>query len=211
MARKISLGTALLGVLLVAPAAWAECEPFSGTYTWETATISYQSTMVDDTTVYAEVSGTDGSFLGMSVIDLSGAEVTVGDVTIQMDGEVTEEQGALIKELSQTKEAAALRALVSALAGDENNKSRPEYLALVAIALVLGEGEGMPLFVVGNDCHGCCGPGCWGCHLLGNCYTDACKAHDTCVAQHGHLRCLGGLLRAIQSYFAECVGPIFGF
>lgn len=34
-----------------------------------------------------------------------------------------------------------------------------------------------------DQCHGCCGPGCWGCT---GCYTSACAAHDTCVAERGY-------------------------
>lgn len=206
---------------ITAPAAWAqstakpangEVTPgtalpagsLSGTYTWQSTTIRYQSVRTGNT-VESKIWGPNGQILATSHIDLSRVEVTVAGVTIKMDDEVTDEQAAAIESFSGTEEAAAIRAMASALAGTVSEQQKPAYLGLATLALTLGEGEGMPQFAVGNNCFGCCGPGCWGCHLLGDCYTDACRAHDACVAQHGHLKCLGGLLKAIRSYFEECV------
>lgn len=54
-----------------------------------------------------------------------------------------------------------------------------------------------------DDCHGCCGPGCWGCT---GCYTTACAAHDTCVGIYGayHETCIILFVAAVSSMCSEC-------
>ncbi|QGX41116.1 hypothetical protein [Permianibacter aggregans] len=68
-----------------------------------------------------------------------------------------------------------------------------------------------------GDCHGCCGPQCWGCTGI---WTDECWGHDSCVRDHGHLACLfdspvgNSLVDAIGSFLGaigELIGDLFGF
>lgn len=64
--------------------------------------------------------------------------------------------------------------------------------------------------LAGDDlsCLGCCGPGCWGCT---GCYTQACLAHDLCVAAFGILdpRCNSIVYFAALSAWC-CVGVDLG-
>ena len=49
-----------------------------------------------------------------------------------------------------------------------------------------------------NDCVGRCGMGCsW---MPWDAWTSECLEHDQCVANHGHLSCIGGLFEAAISY-----------
>jgi hypothetical protein len=110
-----------------------------------------------------------------------------------------------------TEEAALVRGLLYNLSLHRTEKNQKLLIGFAVIALLLGEGppEGASvgsspkikgqapatmqkvsyLKCTNNnsasfgDCHGCCGPGCWGCT---GCYTTLCLAHDNCVNDHGY-------------------------
>lgn len=128
--------------------------------------------------------------------------IRLGAVEIDSSSPITEEQGEMIAAFAATENATQLRKMVQALYLEAPGESR-YLLALTAMVMVVDAGAGAPA-QAGNDCFGCCGPGCWGCT---GCYTKACRAHDQCVKDHGHLdiRCLIGLIPAIWSLISECL------
>lgn len=183
-------------------------EMVSGTFTWEGVTLDYSGgTSEGGQRVTAVITAADGTVLAESEVTPDAAVATVAGVEVTSEAEISDEQAAVVAEFGKTDEAAAIRALASALAGARPVEQRAPVLGFIAIALTLGEGAGVPQLAIG-DCFGCCGPGCWGCWLLGKCYTLACVAHDACVAALGHTHplCLKLLLVAIKSYLKECLG-----
>ena len=177
----------------------------SGQFSWDDVTLEYSGGLSGQT-VTATIFGADGTVLAESVVTAEKTEVTIAGIQLTSQSEVTDEEAQGVAEFAATNEAAAIRALAASLAGAKAVDKRIDVLGFSAIALVLGEGAGMPQFAMA-DCFGCCGPGCWGCFLLGSCYTLACAAHDGCVANWGpkHPACLALLLVAIASYLAECL------
>jgi hypothetical protein len=116
-----------------------------------------------------------------------------------------------LSSFSITEEATLVRGLLYNLSLHRTDKNQKLLVGFAVIALLLGEGppEGasagsLPKIkgqahvtaqkvsylkcTTNNsanfgECHGCCGPGCWGCS---GCYTAACLAHDDCVNENGY-------------------------
>jgi len=126
--------------------------------------------------------------------------IRLGAVEIDSASPITEEQAEMIAAFAATEDATELRKMVQALYLEASAEKR-YLLALTAMVMVVDAGAGAPAQAA-DDCFGCCGPGCWGCT---GCYTKACRAHDQCVKDHGHLHCLLGLIPAIWSLIAECL------
>lgn len=221
MKTRMCLGVSFagfLGLLLVAGTAGAQVIPsagevtsataadgVAGTFEGEEITLDYESRITPDGQSTAIILQ-EGKVLAEAVIGAETAAVTLNGVEITAT-ELTDEESKIVADFTQTREAAAIRALVTALADQTPPESRAKIGGLIAIGMMLGEGPGARISGIGG-CFGCCGPGCWGCWLAGNCYTLACTAHDACVALWGHTdkRCLALLAVAIASYAKECLG-----
>jgi hypothetical protein len=183
----------------------AEDESISGRFSSADVTLDYASRMSSDGQALASVSGADGNVLAEAVVSRERATIIVAGVQITSETEVTEDEAMIVDAFSRTQEAAAIRALVTALADEIPPEARAKMSGLIAIGFMLGEGKGAR--TIFGDCFGCCGPGCWGCWLAGNCYTTACAVHDRCVELYGHKdrRCLALLAVAIVSYATQCL------
>ena len=180
----------------------------AGKFHWEELAVDYRGGVSEDgKTITATIVGSDGKTLTESIVTPDLVKVSVAGVEITSEAEITEDEAKRLADFAQSEEAAAIRALATALAGSAALENRTRLLGFTAAAIVLGEGPGAPQFAIGRDCFGCCGPGCWGCYLLGRCYTAACTVHDGCVAilGHTHPTCLKLLLVAIRSYLRECL------
>lgn len=149
----------------------------------------------------AEVSSESGGVFASGDFTRGGFTITLGDVKIDSTKPITQAQADAIAAFGKSQEAKVLRKLHQSLILETATADRHYVVALSALVMVADSGAGAPAQAA-NDCFGCCGPGCWGCT---GCYTDACRAHDQCVADHGHLRCLGGLIPAIGSLISECL------
>ncbi len=212
--------TCLLGILGFSGNAGAQTDPssgrltdtivaedgsISGRYSSEDITLSYFNRTSYDGQATASISGDDGNVLAEAMIDRERATVVIAGVYITSETEITEEEEKIVDAFSQTKEATAIRALVTALADEIPAEERGKMSGLIAIGMMLGEGPGAR--TIFGDCFGCCGPGCWGCWLAGNCYTRACAVHDGCVEAYGHKnkKCLALLAVAVASYVSQCL------
>lgn len=224
MRTRLCLGASfacLLGLLVAEGAAGAEttaassgrliADPIveddnvSGRFVYEDATVSYWSGISEDGRATASVSDADGKVLAEAMVSSESATVIVAGVQITSEYEPTDEEAKIVDAFTGTKEAAAIRALVTALADEIPVDARGKMSGLIAIGFMLGEGPGAR--AIFGDCFGCCGPGCWGCWLAGNCYTTACAVHDGCVALYGHTnkKCLALLAVAVASYVNNCL------
>ena len=148
----------------------------------------------------ASVSDAGGVFASAS-LTADGFRIRLGEVVIDSAKPITKEQAELLDAFSQSTQATSLRKLVQTLNLEVAPQERHYVAALAALVMFVDAGAGAPVQAA-NDCFGCCGPGCWGCT---GCYTDACREHDQCVADHGHLRCLAGLIAATKSLIEECL------
>src|SRR6185295_14166869 len=178
----------------------------AGKFYWDELAVDYRGGVGEDgKTVTSTIVGADGKTLAESVVTPDLVKVTVAGVEITSEKEITEDEAKILADFAQSEEAAAIRALATALAGSAEVEKRTKLLGFTTAAIILGEGPGAPQFAVARDCFGCCGPGCWGCYLLGRCYTLACAVHDGCVDLLGHLHpaCLKLLLVATRSCFRE--------
>jgi len=175
------------------------------TYSTSEASLAYQGQFFSnaqgapqsfDASVGSQKSGTfaEGSF------EKDHFRIRLGAVEIDSSSPITEEQAELIAAFAATDDATQLRKMVQALYLEAPGDAR-YLLALTAMVMVVDAGSGAQAQAA-DDCFGCCGPGCWGCT---GCYTKACRAHDQCVKDHGHLHCLLGLIPAIISLIGECL------
>ncbi|HYG62634.1 MAG TPA: hypothetical protein VEL74_08635 [Thermoanaerobaculia bacterium] len=181
----------------------------AGMFSWEEVPLGYSGEISEDGgRATALVTDAEGRVLAEAVIDEKGSTVILAGVKITSEEEISDQESARVAEFVDTKEAAAIRALATHLAGLTPAEKRDKLLGITAVALTLGEGRGVPevLLKAFGDCFGCCGPGCWGCYLAGNCYTGACAVHDGCVERlgHRHKTCLKLLAVAVASYILQC-------
>lgn len=182
-------------------------ERIDATYTTAEENLVYQGYYVRnaqgaaesfEATVSSESSGTfaTGSF------SRDHFQITLGKVVIDSSSPITEEQAAELEAFAKTEDATGLRKMLRALSVETASESSNYLVALTAMAMVIGNGDGGVAAQADDDCFGCCGPGCWGCT---GCYTNKCAQHDQCVKDHGHFhfRCLAKLIPAIFS-LVEC-------
>lgn len=212
--------TCLLGLLGLSGRAGAQTDPYggrladttqsqdgsiSGRFLAEEASLSYFNRTGYDGQAIANVSDGDGNVLAEAIIDRERATIIIAGIAITSETEITEEEERIVDAFSQTREAALIRSMVSALADEIPPEERGKMSGLIAIGMMLGEGPGARSIF--GDCFGCCGPGCWGCWLAGNCYTSACAVHDGCVERLGHKnkKCLALLAVAVASYVSQCL------
>jgi hypothetical protein len=190
---------------MLIPAETGRSQAIAGTYFWDDQVVTYESETTGEDMVTARVLDADGNTIAEGAVTSDTAMVELAGVKITSETEISEEEGMKLDSFLESKEAEVLRALATALAEDTPPEDRGSLVGLNAIAFIVGEGPGAYRTALGDDCFGCCGPGCWGCWLAGNCYTMACAAHDGCVEMYGHRRCLRLLAVAIVSYKKECL------
>jgi hypothetical protein len=133
-----------------------------------------------------------------------------------------------LSSFSVTEDAALVRGLLYNLSLYRTENNQKLLVGFAVIALLLGEGppevasvavpkmKGQVTAVAQKvsylkcstknsaafgACHGCCGPGCWGCS---GCYTAACLAHDNCVNENGYFTSASDALAVIAA--ASMVG-----
>jgi hypothetical protein len=187
------------------PAETGRSEAIAGTYFWDDQVVTYESETTREGTVTARVLDANSNTIAESTVTSDSATVVLGGVRITSETEISEEEGVKVDSFLVSKEAEVLRALATALAEATPPEGRGNLVGVNAIAFIVGEGPGAYRTALGDDCFGCCGPGCWGCWLAGNCYTKACAVHDGCVEMYGHRRCLKLLAVAVVSYKRECL------
>lgn len=190
---------------LLVPAETGRSEAIAGTYFWDDQVVTYESETTREGTVTARVLDANSNTIAESTVTSDSATVVLGGVRITSETEISEEEGVKVDSFLVSKEAEVLRALATALAEATPPEGRGNLVGVNAIAFIVGEGPGAYRTALGDDCFGCCGPGCWGCWLAGNCYTKACAVHDGCVEMYGHRRCLKLLAVAVVSYKRECL------
>lgn len=149
--------------------------------------------------------------------------------------ELSEEDRRKLEEFSRSNSAAIVREVLASIIRQKSRDGKDQLTGFLTIAMFLGEGPrasdvrqsnqscGTPSFVRASygpsaqmaqpslfpkvsrsmdDCYGCCAPGCIGCF----CYTEACGAHDGCVAVYGyfHAACNILFVFAVASMCAQC-------
>ena len=138
MKTKMRLGVSFagfLGLLLLAGTAGAQVIPsageltaatatdgVAGTFEGEEITLDYESRITRDGQSTAIILH-DGKVLAEAVIDAEKAVVTLNGVEIT-ETELTDEESKIVADFTQTREAAAIRALVTALADQTPPESR---------------------------------------------------------------------------------------
>jgi hypothetical protein len=165
--------------------------------------------------------------------DIMTVKFPTGNLIIDLVNKtlLPDSDGNALSSFSVTEDAALIRDLLFNLSLHRTDKNQKLLVGFAVIALLLGEGpdEGTmagplpkmkgsaPAFAQKvsylkcttnnsanfGECHGCCGPGCWGCS---GCYTAACLAHDNCVNDNGYFTTACDALAVIAA--ASMVGCV---
>lgn len=123
----------------------------------------------------------------------------------------SESESKALSSFLVTEDAAIVRGLLYNLSLHRKDGNQKLLVGFAVMAMFLGEGrtEGVSASspkagrrlaaasqkvsylestaaapALSGECHGCCGPGCWGCS---GCYTEACRLHDNCTNENGYL------------------------